>query len=272
MEVAFEIGPFRVAWYGIMISLGVIAAVVVASWEAKRRGESVDHLLNMLLLVLPLGIVGARLYHVVDQWQEVYSRDPMLIFGGRGLGIYGAVIGGFVGLLIYTKWKKLSTLRWLDICAPGLIMAQAIGRWGNFFNQELYGYPSDLPWAIRIEPEHRLPQFATFERFHPLFLYESLWNLAGFAFLMLAARKMRRQLLAGEIFALYVVWYGIGRLILEGFKPEVWRLAGIPTAQWIAAIAIVVTVAIAVMRRFRRPTATGFNGGTESQTPGDQSS
>ena len=250
MEIAFEIGPFKVAWYGIFISLGVVMAVLVASWEAKRRGESVDHLLNALLLILPLGIIGARLYHVIDQW-SFYMQNPGLIIGGRGLGIFGAVIGGAVGLIIYTKWKRLNTLRWLDICAPGLILAQAIGRWGNFFNQELYGYPSDLPWAINIDPEHRLPQFAAFERFHPLFLYESLWNLAGFAFLMIAARKLGKRLLPGEVLGLYVVWYGIGRFILEGFKPEVWRLAGIPTAQWIAGIAMLFVIGIGVLRRIR---------------------
>jgi phosphatidylglycerol:prolipoprotein diacylglycerol transferase len=248
LEIAFEIGPFRVAWYGIFISLGVIAAVIVASWEAKRRGESVDHLLNMLLLILPLGIVGARLYHVIDEW-SFYMQNPGLIIGGRGLGIFGAVIGGIAGLLVYTRWKGLSSLRWLDICAPGLILAQAIGRWGNFFNQELYGYPSDLPWAIYIDPEHRLPQFAASERFHPLFLYESLWNLAGFAFLMIAGRKLKDRLLPGEILGLYVIWYGVGRFILEGFKPEVWRLAGIPTAQWVVGIAMVLVIAIALLRR-----------------------
>lgn len=150
MDIAFQIGPVRVAWYGILIAAAVAAAVGIAAIEARRKNESVDDLLNMLLLILPLGIIGARLYHVIDQWNAIYSKDPMQIIGGRGLGIFGAVIGGAIGLIIYTRWKKLSTLKWLDIVAPGLILAQAIGRWGNFFNQELYGYPTDLPWESTL--------------------------------------------------------------------------------------------------------------------------
>jgi phosphatidylglycerol:prolipoprotein diacylglycerol transferase len=248
LETAFQIGPFKVAWYGIFISLGVLSAVFVASREAKRRGESVDHLLNMLLLVLPLGIVGARLYHVIDQW-DFYMGNPGLIIGGRGLGIFGAVIGGAAGMIIYTKWKKLSTLRWMDICVPGLILAQAVGRWGNFFNQELYGYPTDVPWAVHIDPEHRLAGFESFERFHPLFLYESLWNFAGFALLMFVSRRYGKRLLPGEVLILYVIYYGIGRFILEGLKIDAWMLAGVATARWVAAGAILIAVGITLIRR-----------------------
>jgi phosphatidylglycerol---prolipoprotein diacylglyceryl transferase len=247
-EIAFQIGPIRVAWYGIIISLGVLAAVTIAMIEAKRRGESIDHLVNMLILILPLGIIGARLYHVIDQWQ-LYSQNPIEIIGGRGLGIYGAVIGGAIGLIIYTKWKKLSTLRWLDIVAPGLILAQAIGRWGNFFNQELYGYPTNLPWAVYIDPEHRIQGYESYSHFQPLFLYESVLNLIGFGLLMILGRKFRKTLLNGEIFGLYVIYYGIVRFILEGFKIDVWKMAGIPTAQWISAIGVIIVIALTVIRR-----------------------
>jgi len=250
MEIAFKIGPLQVAWYGIFIAVAVAAAVGVASIEARRKGESVDHLLNMLLLILPLGIVGARLYHVIDQW-GYYSQHLGAIIGGRGLGIYGAVIGGAIGLIIYTKWKKLSTLGWLDITAPGLILAQAIGRWGNFFNQELYGYPTDLPWGVYIEPAYRLPGFESYSHFHPLFLYESLLNLVGFGLLMFIGRRYVKRLLPGELFIGYVIYYGIVRFVLEGFKIEVWRLAGFPTARWIALIAMVACVIIVVVRRRR---------------------
>lgn len=139
-----------------MLATGVLACLIVAYFEVKRRGEPLHHLLNMALIVIPLGVIGARLYNVIDQW-DYYSQNPSAIFGLAGLGIYGAVIGGAIGVIIYTKWRKISTLRWLDIIAPGLILAQAIGRWGNFFNQELYGYPTNLPWAIYIDPAHRLP-------------------------------------------------------------------------------------------------------------------
>ncbi len=251
MGIAFEIGPIKVAWYGIFISIGVLAAVLIASREAKRRGESVDHLINSLFLILPLGIIGARLYHVIDEW-SYYAQFPAEIIGGRGLGIYGAVIGGAIGLIIYTNWKKLNTLRWLDIAAPGLILAQAIGRWGNYFNQELFGYPTDLPWGVYINPENRPDQFVSYEKFHPLFLYESLLNLTGFILLLYVGRKYKHKLLNGEIFGIYIIYYGIIRIILEGFRYDVWRLAGIPTAHWISGLAIVAVVIITVYRRHRK--------------------
>ncbi len=201
-------------------------------------------------MLIPLGIVGARLYHVIDKW-DFYSQNPVLIFGGAGLGIFGAVIGGAIGLLIYTRWKKLSTLRWLDIVAPGIILAQAIGRWGNFFNQELYGYPTDLPWGIYIDPAHRLPGYEAFSHFHPLFLYESLWNLLGFSLLMLLGRKLKHRLLDGDIFFFYLIYYGVGRFSLEGFKIDVWTVAGVPTANWITGIAIAASIAVIAYRRYR---------------------
>jgi phosphatidylglycerol:prolipoprotein diacylglycerol transferase len=250
MEIAFNLGPIAVTWYGILITLGAIGTIVLAIVEAKRRGEASEHVLNAALIVLPLGIIGARLYHVIDQW-GFYSQNPALILGGRGLGIFGAVIGGAIGVIIYTRWKKLSTLRWLDIAAPGLILAQAIGRWGNFFNQELYGYPTDLPWAITIDPAHRLPGYEAFSRFHPLFLYESLWNFLGCFLLLLVGRKFKHRLLDGDIFFLYVIYYCVGRFFLEGLKIDVWAIAGVPTARWIGGIAIIVSIAVMAYRRYR---------------------
>ena len=250
MEVAFQLGPFAVRWYGILIALGVTAAIVIGLVEAKRRNENLEHILNIAIIVVPLGFIGARIYHVIDRW-DFYLQNPALIIGGSGLGIFGAVIGGIIGLIVYTRWKKLSTLRWLDTLAPGLILAQAIGRWGNFFNQELYGYPTELPWAIHINPEHRLPGYENFSYFHPLSLYESLSNLLGFSLLMLLGRKLRRHLLDGDIFFLYVIFYSAGRFFLEGLKMDVWTIAGIPTARWITGFAIIASIAVMVYRRYR---------------------
>jgi len=250
IEAAFQIGPITIGLYGIMITLGVIAAITLSVIEAKRWGQSSrEHILNMALFILPLGIIGARLYHVIDEW-SFYSQNPGLIIGGRGLGIFGAIAGGAIGILIYTKWKRLSTLNWLDIIAPGLILAQAIGRWGNFFNQELYGYPTDLPWAIYIDPAHRLHGYEAFSHFHPLFLYESVWNVLGCILLLLAGRKFKQRLLSGDIFFMYVIYYSVGRFFLEGLKIDVWTLSGIPTARWISGIAIVVSLGAMVYRRY----------------------
>ncbi len=245
-----NLGPVTIGLYGIMIALGIVAAIALSIVEAKRRGQDTGHISNMALIIIPLGIIGARLYHVIDEW-SFYSQNPALIIGGRGLGIFGAVIGGAVGLFIYTKWKRLSTLEWMDIVAPGLILAQAIGRWGNYFNQELYGYPTDLPWAIYIDPAHRLAGYGAFSHFHPLFLYESVWNVLGCILLLFAARKLKQRLLSGDIFLLYVIYYSVGRFFLEGLKIDVWTVGGIPTARWITGAAIVVSIALMAYRRYR---------------------
>jgi len=251
---SFNIGPLTLHWYGLFIALGIISAIIYAFLEARRRGENLDHVINMALIVVPMGIIGARLYHVIDEW-SYYSQHLLEIFGGRGLGIFGAVIGGAVGVLIYCAWKKLPPLRWMDIIVPGLILAQAIGRWGNYFNQELYGYPTTLPWAIHIDPPNRLPGYEAYAYFHPLFLYESLWNLIGFAILVFINRKYGHKLLDGELTLGYVMYYSVGRFILEGLKIDVWTLAGIPTARWITAIAFVVALFIIIYRRRKRKKA-----------------
>ena len=249
--IAFQFGPFTVAYYGIIVTTGIIAAIVLSHLEAKRRQEDTRHIFNMLLVILPLGIIGARLYHVIDQW-DFYRQHPLNIIGGAGLGIFGALIGGIIGLIVYTRWQKLSTLRWMDIIAPGAILAQAIGRWGNYFNQELYGYPTNLPWGIYIDPEHRLPGYEAYTHFHPLFLYESLWDLSGCGFLLIAGRKWRNRFLNGDLFFLYVIYYGAGRFFLEGLKLNVWTIGSIPTARWVTGIGIVVLAGVMICRHIRR--------------------
>ena len=255
MGIAFSIGNLDVHWYGIMIMLGVVSALTVGWFEARRRGEDPDHILTLALVIVPLGVIGARLYHVIDLW-DYYMENPHLIVSAQGLGIFGAVIGGAIGLIVYTRIRRLSTLRWLDIVAPGLLLAQAIGRWGNFFNQELYGGPTDLPWAIFIEPAHRLPELAQYEYFHPLFFYEFILNLTGAVTLLVLGRRFRNWLRDGDIFLLYMIWYGISRFGLEGLKPDVWTLGGFPTARWITLFAVVISIGVMIFRH-RRQRVTG---------------
>ena len=256
MEVAFRIGSFVVTWYSILIIVAVLVGIYVAMKEAKRRGENPEDVLTMLVIALPLGIIGARLYHVVSSW-AFYSQNPRLIFAiwetGGGLGIYGVIAGGFIALLIFTRHWKRNLLTWMDIIAPSLILGQAIGRWGNFFNQELYGYPTDLPWAITIDPQHRLPGYEAYATYHPLFLYESLLDLAGFFMLFYVARKMGKKLPKGDIMLLYAMYYSIVRFFLEGLriKSEVWTLAGVPTARWICVITLIVGLIILIVQERR---------------------
>jgi len=268
--IAFRLGPFAVHWYGIIIVAAILAGAYIASLEAKRRGQDPDHAWNGLLFCLILGIIGARLYHVFSSprggmvgW-DYYRQNPIAILRiwDGGLGIYGAVVGGILGIYIYVRLSKLSFLQWVDIGTPGLILGQVIGRWGNFVNKELYGYPTSLPWGITIPPGYRIPPYDDLTvyppdtRFHPTFLYESLWNLLGFLLLMYVARRYADRLLDGDILCLYAIWYPVGRIFVEALRPDAWLIHGIPAAQIFAAIAVVASGAIILYRHWRaRPTA-----------------
>jgi phosphatidylglycerol:prolipoprotein diacylglycerol transferase len=267
--VAFRLGPLTVYWYGIIIVTAALVGGYVAAFEAKRRGEDEDHVWNMLIVVVLLGIVGARLYHVFstpaggDLGWAYYREHPEAIFQiwNGGLGIFGAVAGGLLGVLLYTYRAKLSVLRYLDIGAPALLIGQAIGRWGNFVNQELYGPPTALPWGLKIDEYHRIPPFNDLSaypleaRFHPVFLYESLWNLVGTVLMLVAGRKWADRLKEGDLFLFYLIWYPAGRLWVESLRPDAWKIANIPTAQIISVMLIIVSAAMLVVRHRRQPQA-----------------
>jgi len=265
--VAFNIGPVTVYWYGIFIVTAVLVGGWVAAFEAKRRGESEDHVWNALVIVVLLGIVGARLYHVFSSpvggeygW-SYYRNNPEAIFQiwNGGLGIFGAVAGGALGVLIYVYRAKLNLWRYLDFGAPGLLIGQAIGRWGNYLNQELYGPPTTLPWGIKIDEFHRIPpfndltQYPLTTRFHPDFLYESLWNLVGLVLILVLGRKLAGWLKDGDLFLMYLIWYPLGRLWVEALRPDAWKIGNIPTAQIISAVLIVGAAVTLVMRHRPQP-------------------
>ncbi|WP_166398687.1 prolipoprotein diacylglyceryl transferase [Rubrobacter marinus] len=216
--VIFEVGPIALRWYGLLIALGIAVGTFVVSRELARRGYDGALALDALFFVVPLGFIGARVYHVLTDY-ELYAEDPFpAVIGGDGLGIYGAVVGGFLGVLIFARVRGINPLVFADAAAPGLILAQAIGRWGNYFNQELFGRPSDLPWAIRIAPENRPDGFEDAASFHPTFLYESLWNLLVFFALLYIARRFASRLKAGDVFLLYVSLYSVGRFFVEALR------------------------------------------------------
>ncbi len=255
MEYVFKIGSFGLRWYSLLIAIGLLVGAFVAYREAKRRGDNPEHVFNALLLALPLALIGARAYHVIHQWGAIYSKDPMRVFliNEGGIGIYGAVAGSVLALFIYTKWNKLNLWRWLDIGAPGLIIGQAIGRWGNYFNQELYGKPTDLPWGIYIDPQHRVPGVENFDKFHPLFLYESLLNLLGFVVMLYVARRFASRLKDGDIALLYFIIYPIVRLSLETLRLDNWHVGSLPTASIISIVSIVVAGGALLYRHWLGP-------------------
>jgi phosphatidylglycerol:prolipoprotein diacylglycerol transferase len=220
--VVFEAGPFALRYYGLFIALGIAAATWLTGREFARKGYDGTLALDSLFFVIPLGFIGARVYHVVTDY-HLYADDPIPgvfeVWNG-GLGIYGAVAGGFLGVLLFSWQRGMSPLVFADAAAPGLVLAQAIGRWGNYFNQELFGRPSDLPWAIRIAPENRPTQFADTEAFHPTFLYESIWDLIVCLALLWIARRFANRLRDGDVMLLYVSLYSVGRFFVETLRVD----------------------------------------------------
>ncbi len=220
--VVFEAGPFALRYYGLFIALGIAAATWLTGRELARKGYDSALALDSLFLVIPLGFIGARVYHVITDY-GLYADDPIPgifeVWNG-GLGIYGAVAGGFLGVLLFSWYRGISPLVLADAAAPGLVLAQAIGRWGNYFNQELFGRPSDLPWAIRIAPENRPAEFADSEAFHPTFLYESIWDLLVCLALLWIARRFANRLRDGDLMLLYVSLYSVGRFFVETLRVD----------------------------------------------------
>ena len=255
MEFVFEIGGFGLRWYSTMVALGLALGAWVSTTEARRRGDDPDHVFGVLFLAIPGAIIGARVYHVIDKWNAIYKDDLVRIFliNEGGIGIYGAVLGAIIALWIYTKWKGLSFARWMDIGAPGLILGQAIGRWGNFFNEELYGKPTSLPWALDIPPAKRVLGYENFNEFHPLFLYESLLNLIAFGVLMYVGRRFSDRLRVGDIALMYGLFYGSIRLGLENLRIDNWRVGDLPVATIISATTIIVCGGALLYRQWWLP-------------------
>lgn len=236
-----------------MILSGIAIAALLAQREARRFGENPEHVMNIAVIGTICALIGARFYHVVDrdQW-PYYSQNPgqIIAIWNGGIGIFGAVAGAIAGLLIYVAWnnrkagnvgsyaKRMGYLRWLDIGAPAFLLGQAIGRWGNFFNQELFGPPSSLPWAIPIDTEFRPAIHIAETHFHPLFLYESAMSLAGVFALLYIGRRFANRLKTGDILLLYFIWYPAERFILEFLRMDNWKMGALPMAQIIGVFCI----------------------------------
>jgi len=257
--VLVRIGPISIYWYGVLIVLGSLLATQIASYLSRRNGHDPEFAWNMLIILLIAGVLGGRAYHVISSW-EYYRANPGQIIGLQmsGFGIFGSVIGGAIALAIYCWVKKLKFMEWADYLIPGVLLAQAIGRWGNFFNQELYGPPTTLPWGIYIAPEHRLPQFAAFERFHPTFFYESALNFIGFIILFLLARNWKRNRLWGDILLLYGVIYPLIRFFIEFLRPDAWMAGNMAVAQYVSIAIFAASLGLLILRRILRKPAMAF--------------
>lgn len=229
--VAFKIFGIEVMWYGVLISIGVVIGAILAIKEAKRQGIDEDTMIDLLLYAIPIALIGARLHYVIFNW-NYYKDDLLEIFNfrGGGLAIHGALIAAIIVAIIFTRKKKIDFWKVADACAPSLILGQAIGRWGNYINQEAYGRPTDLPWGIVIDGV----------KVHPTFLYESLCNFIIFLFLLWYRRDKPK--VSGEVFLLYLALYSVIRFFVEGLRIDSLMLGSIRVAQLISILAIIVSI------------------------------
>ena len=275
---SLSIGALELRWYSVMILTGLLAGIVLAQREAKRLGEDPAHVVNIAVLGAVAGLIGARTYHVVDKWNEVYVHDPIKVFyiWNGGIGIFGAIAGSALALAAYVWWvnrgaragkpgaKPMNVLRWFDIGAPAFLLGQGIGRWGNFFNEELFGPPTDLPWGIPIDVANRPLQYLGDTHFHPLFLYESLLSLLGVVVILYVARRLADRLRVGDMLLMYFIWYPAERFVLEFLRTDNWKLSDVPVAQIVSTLLVVAAVLALVW--WRRPRSADLQGASDEYT------
>lgn len=233
--------------YGLIISIAIFVSIKVAEKIIEKENE--DVLWGLSLWAIVIGIIGARLYHVLDYF-DFYFKSPVKIFyiWDGGLGILGAILGGAVGISVYLKIKGKKILPWLDLISVVMPLGQSIGRWGNFFNKEIFGKPTNLPWGIYISPEKRPLMFFQNEKFHPLFIYESILNLILFIILYKTYRKSRNKLKSGFFTSLYLIGYSVIRFALEFLRIDPWAIKMtsnliLNTAQTISILLIILSSA-----------------------------
>lgn len=248
--VALQLGPISIRWYAICIVSGLILAVYLSMKEAPRKKIDPDAIIDFILIAFPLAIVGARLYYVIFEW-GYYSQHPGEIFAiwNGGIAIYGGLLTGALVLYLFSRRRLIEPIDFLDIAAPSVMIAQSIGRWGNFFNQEAYG--------AAVKSLNYLPSFIRDQMYidgsyrQPTFLYESSWNFLGFLLILILRRKPQ-FLRQGEITAFYLIWYGFGRMIIEGMRTDSLMFAGLRVSQWLSMILILVGLAVILYQRRKK--------------------
>ncbi|EDL64626.1 prolipoprotein diacylglyceryl transferase [Bacillus sp. SG-1] len=259
--VAFEFGPLQVHWYGLIIGLGIALALYLAVKESDRLGLPKDTFIDLIVWAIPIAIISARIYYVAFEW-DYYSQNPgdiIKIWNG-GIAIHGALIGSVATAYFFARAKGLSFWKIADIAAPSIILGQAIGRWGNFMNQEAHGGEVSRQFLENLMlPEFIINQmYINGTYYHPTFLYESLWNIAGFILLLVIRRKL--NLRVGELFLSYVIWYSIGRFFIEAMRTDSLMLTEyLRIAQVISIVLIVLAVGLWIFRRMKGYAAKPYN-------------
>ncbi|AZT91004.1 prolipoprotein diacylglyceryl transferase [Caldicellulosiruptor changbaiensis] len=243
--IAFKIFGLEVRWYGIIIAFGFLCGFLVSSYIAKKENVQTEVLLDIAIIALPVAIIFARVYYVLFNFKE-FKDNLLSIFAIRqgGLAIYGAVIGALVSTYIYCRTKKISFLKICDIGVHGLILGQAIGRWGNFANREAYGYETNLPWRMQIYSVEAGKRIEV----HPTFLYESVWDFLVFFALLILRRYKKKD---GEIFGFYLILYSAGRFFIEALRTDSLMLGPIRVSQLVAVICIIIGSTIVLKLRLQ---------------------
>lgn len=250
--IAISLGPIQVHWYGVIIGAAIALGLYIAIKESERRGLDKDIFTDLMLWAIPIAILSARTYYVLFEW-EYYSRYPgeIIAIWNGGLAIHGALIGSVITAIVFTRKRNVSFWKIADIAAPSIILGQAIGRWGNFMNQEAHGGEVSRTFLENLHlPEFIINQmYINGAYYHPTFLYESVWNLLGFILLMLLRRVNLRQ---GELFLTYVIWYSIGRFFVEGMRTDSLMLTEtLRMAQTISVALILLAVGLLIYRRVK---------------------
>lgn len=252
--IAWQFGGLQVHWYGVIIATGVIIALFLAIHEGKRQGIDEEAFYDFLLLALPVAIICARLYYVTFQWSYYrYHPDEIIAIWDGGIAIYGALIGGAIVLIWYCRHHFISPWLFLDVISPGVILAQGMGRWGNFFNQEAFGAITTRAHLAALHlPNWIIEQMKIGGAYRtPTFLYESVWDVTGFI-LLLALRHRRHLFRRGEVFLAYVGWYAFGRFFIEGMRTDSLMLGPIRFSQWLSALFFIAALGLAYYRRHYR--------------------
>ncbi|MBF7102764.1 prolipoprotein diacylglyceryl transferase [Pediococcus pentosaceus] len=250
-SIAFNLGGIQVHWYGIIIASAVVLATILAVQEAKRRRIDPDSIYDLILWALPVAIITARMYYVIFEWGYYQNHvDEIVRVWDGGIAIYGALIGAGIVVYLFCRANWIPVWLMLDIIAPVLIMAQGIGRWGNFMNQEAFGRITSLTFLQSLYLPHFIIQQMLIDGAYrqPTFLYESLWDILGFIVLM-SLRHKKHLFKQGEVFLSYVIWYAFGRFFVEGMRTDSLMLLGIRVSQWLSVILFIGAIGILVFRR-----------------------
>lgn len=255
---SFTVGPLTIHFYALCILAGIVVAALMTNYRLTKRGAEPWVVIDISLLAVPLAIIGARIFHVVTHPGFYFGEgaDFWAVFRiwEGGIAIYGALIGGAIGAWLGCRWTGVRFWTFADALAPGLLLAQAMGRFGNWFNQELFGLPTDLPWGLEIDYPNAawpvgLPEGTLF---HPTFLYEVIWNTVGVIVLLWAGKRLRLQW--GRLFALYLIWYSAGRIVWESIRIDPSEvILGLRTNVWSAIFGVVVGLVILLVQKRRHP-------------------